>query len=118
MSSDSGQQRWVGGIALAAPWRMRRARGWIVMLLILASPAIIGAQGTGGIGEKLRDPSHDNVSVDETRGSVLPRYGPDRVSYGQRIILGMLAVLLTMTAILGVFTLVHVFREPRAVPRR
>jgi hypothetical protein len=97
----------------------RRLRAWIAAALVLCVPAAALGQGTGAARDQPTDPRVDPPSVDETEGSALPRYagGAARYALGQRLLLGMLVFLMTVTLILGVLTVAHVLRH-HAGPRR
>jgi len=95
---------------------MRRINAWLAILLVVMAPLAALAQGTGGTREQIRDPGHDNVSVDETQGSALARLAGDRERYSgaQRIIFVLLVTLVTVTVVFGIYAVAYAFRDQRA----
>jgi hypothetical protein len=92
-------------------------RRWILVLLILATPATAVAQDARGQPPPTR---HDAVSESETVGSAAPRHPgiAARSALPQRLILITLLALVTATLVLGVFTIVHAFGDHGRSRRR
>ena len=86
---------------------MRQITRWLAILLVAASPLVALAQERAGPAGP-----EERVTSAQAEGSALPRFtGDERRSWPQRVILVVLATLLTTTLIFGLATIAHAFRD-------